>query len=169
MGSLVLGLLLLAASVSDVRSRRIPNWLTATLAVSGTVYAFATMPPPEAVVHVLGGVVVGLALWLPFWFLRLLGAGDVKLAAAAGAWLGAGGAVEAALLAALVGGLLAAVSLVRAYGGRGAVTRFSTWVLASRLTRALAPEATPQERRIPYGVALAAGAAIAVWFPGVLR
>jgi prepilin peptidase CpaA len=168
MGSLVLGLLLVAASVSDVRSRRIPNWLTATLAVSGTVYAFSTMPPPEAAVHVMGGVVVGLVLWLPFWFLRLLGAGDVKLAAAAGAWLGAGGAVEAALFGALVGGVLGVASLVRAYGARGAVTRFTAWVLTSGMTRALAPEATPQERRIPYGVALAAGAAIAAWFPGIL-
>jgi prepilin peptidase CpaA len=165
---LLFGVLLLAASISDLRSRRIPNRLTALIAVSGAAYAFTATPPPGAILYVLGGGAVGLLLWLPFWIMGKLGAGDVKLAAAAGTWLGAAGAIEAGLFAAAVGGVLAVVALVRGNGVRAAATRFGAWLFASRVTRTLAPELTPPERRIPYGVALAAGAAIAAWFPGLL-
>jgi prepilin peptidase CpaA len=168
MGGLIFGLLLLAASVSDIRSRRIPNRLTAIIAVSGMVYAFTATPPPGAIWQVLGGGAVGLLLWLPFWIMGKLGAGDVKLAAAAGTWLGATGAIEAGLFTAVVGGVLAVIALVRGNGARAAATRFGAWLFASQVTRTLAPELTPPERRIPYGVALAAGSAIAAWFPGLI-
>ena len=96
-------LLLVGACVSDLRRRRIPNHIVAALVIGGIGYALATMAPLAALQHALGGSAVGLALWLPWWLVRVLGAGDVKLAAASGAWLGAAGMVEASLLAALVG------------------------------------------------------------------
>src|SRR5687768_4090166 len=98
-------LLLAWACVSDLRTRRIPNNVVASLVLSGIGYALATMSPVVALEHALGGSAVGLTLWLPFWMARVLGAGDVKLAAAAGAWLGTGGVVEASLLGAVGGGV----------------------------------------------------------------
>jgi prepilin peptidase CpaA len=161
-------LLLVGACVSDLRSRRIPNVIVAALALSGIGYAFAMMTPQAALVHALGGSAVGLALWLPFWLLRVLGAGDVKLAAATGAWLGTAGVVEAALLGAAVGGVLAVWALTRHDGVAAGATRFGAWMLASRATRSLLPELTPKERRVPYGLAIGAGAAVAAWFPGLI-
>jgi prepilin peptidase CpaA len=164
----ILTCLLLAACVSDLRSRRIPNGLVLIIGLAGLAYALAVMPPARAIVFAFGGCVVGLAIWLPFWALRVLGAGDVKLMAAAGTWLGAAGAVEASLIAAVVGGLIAIVVLARVRSESSALARFGVWMLMSRATRSIAPELTPVERRIPYGVALAAGAAVAAWFPGLI-
>lgn len=172
MGGILAGaaftLLLAGACVSDLRSRRIPNGIVAGLLLGGIAYAFVTMTPRAALGHALGGSAVGLGLWLPFWWARVLGAGDVKLAAATGAWLGVAGVVAASLLGAVVGGGLALWALAR-HGGLGAgVTRFGAWMVASRATGALMPELTPRERRIPYGVAIAAGAAAAAWIPRLI-
>jgi prepilin peptidase CpaA len=161
-------LLLVGACWSDVRSRRIPNGIVTALALGGIGYAFATMAPLAALEHALGGTAVGLAVWLPFWLARVLGAGDVKLAAAAGAWLGVAGVVEASLFGAAAGGVLAVWALARHGGVRAGAARFGVWMLASRATGALAPELTPRERRIPYGLAIAAGAAVAAWVPGLV-
>jgi prepilin peptidase CpaA len=160
-------LLLAWACVCDLRTRRIPNGVVAALVISGIGYALATTSPLPALEHALGGSAVGLTLWLPFWMARVLGAGDVKLAAASGAWLGAGGVVEASLLAALGGGVLAIWALARHGGLVAGATRFAGWMLASRVTGRVAPELTPEERRIPYGLAIAAGAAAAAWVPGM--
>jgi prepilin peptidase CpaA len=161
-------LLLAWACVSDLRTHRIPNNVVASLVLSGIGYALATMSPVVALEHALGGSAVGLTLWLPFWMARVLGAGDVKLAAAAGAWLGTGGVVEASLLGAVAGGVLALWALARHGGLAVGATRFAGWMLASRVMGRVAPELTPRERRIPYGLAIAAGAAAAAWVPGML-
>ena len=161
-------LLLASACASDVKFRRIPNRLVAALAGVGAVYVFATMPPLTAVTHMLGGGALGLALWLPFWGIRVLGAGDVKLAAAAGVWLGMVGVLEASLIGAAVGGVLAFWALARHGGVAAGVARFGTWLVASRATGTIAPELTPRERRIPYGLAIAAGALAAAWVPGLI-
>ena len=161
-------LLLASACAFDLRVRRIPNRLVATLGGAGVLYVFATMPATTAVLHVLGGGAVGLLLWLPFWWLGVLGAGDVKLAAAAGVWLGSAGVVEASLIGAAVGGVLAFWALARQGGIAAGAARFGVWLLTSRTTGTIAPELTPKERRIPYGLAIAAGAAVAAWVPGLI-
>ena len=166
-GLLFMGLLG-SACVSDVRTRRIPNGLVITLALSGLAYSLAIMSPVGGLERALAGSAVGLALWLPFWLVRVLGAGDVKLAAASGAWLGATGIVEASLLAAAAGGILAVWALARNGGLPAAARRFGAWMITSHATRTFAPEVTPRERRVPYGVAIAAGAAVAAWFPGLI-
>ncbi len=161
-------LLLASACACDLRSRRIPNRLVAILAVVGVFYAFATTPPSIAITHVVSGGAIGLALWLPFWGMRVLGAGDVKLAAAAGVWLGSAGVLEASLLAAAAGGVLAFWALARHGGAAAGVARFGAWLIASRAAGAIGPELTPKERRVPYGLAIAAGALAAAWFPGLI-
>jgi len=167
-GGAVFTSFLLAASLADLRSRRIPNQLAGALAVVGIAHALVVLPPLVAIRFALGGGAVGLALWLPFWALKVLGAGDVKLAAAAGTWLGIAGVLEASLWAAAMGGVLAFWALARHGGVAAGVTRFGVWMLATRVTRTIVPELTPKERRIPYGVAIALGAAVAAWFPGLI-
>jgi len=76
----------LVAAILDVKSRRIPNWLTGPLFLVGLVFS--------AVNGGLNGFIEALAatvlLALPFVFLFILaggGAGDAKLTGAIGAWL----------------------------------------------------------------------------------
>jgi prepilin peptidase CpaA len=165
---IIFTLLLLAACISDVRSRRIPNRVVAALGIAGMTYVLAVMPPLPALRHTLGGGATALAVWLPFWLARVLGAGDVKLAAAAGVWLGARGVVEASLIGAAAGGILALLSLSRGGGLRTGISRFGAWMVASRALKTVMPELTPRERRIPYGLAIAAGATVAAWVPGLI-
>ena len=87
-GWLLTGLLLIAA-VSDYRTRRIPNELVLAGAAAGLLgnTLFSTLPL-DGFVTALQGLATGLAAFLPLYLLRLMGAGDVKLMAMVGAFLG---------------------------------------------------------------------------------
>lgn len=70
------------AVFTDLRARKIPNWLTVTSLLLGV--AFTDW------LHAIGGVAVGLAAFIPFFIVGWLGGGDVKLLMALGAWGGRG-------------------------------------------------------------------------------
>jgi prepilin peptidase CpaA len=98
----------LVACVFDLHSRRIPNLLTFPAAIAALLVSFVSGGLP-ALASSAGGWAIGLALWLPIYALGGMGAGDVKLIAAIGAWLGPLGAVTAALYSGIAGGVLAVV------------------------------------------------------------
>lgn len=111
--ALLVVLLVLAACI-DVRTFRIPNWLTAGGAAIGLALGAAMqwrmLGPAWAVdgfLWSLGGLAAGLVLMLPMYALRVMGAGDVKLMAMAGAFLGLGQIVQAVLCVFVAGGVLA--------------------------------------------------------------
>lgn len=79
--------MLVVASVIDVRSRRIPNWLTASIALTGLMQA-ALNGHPVSLTGSMLGLLAGLGLNIPLFALQIRGGGDVKLFAAVGAWLG---------------------------------------------------------------------------------
>jgi prepilin peptidase CpaA len=118
MHSLTIGfllLLLLAAAWSDIRSRRIPNILVFPGAIIG-VLLHALLPQEAGGLGVLGSLTgwgMGLALLLPLYLLRAMGAGDVKLMAMAGAFLGPQKTVGALVCVFLAGGVLALVAALR--------------------------------------------------------
>ena len=102
-GGIVFSAILIVAAIGDLRTRRIPNRLVAVLALLGIAYSVARAPGIPGLFQAGGGLLAGLACWLPFYVMGWLGAGDVKLYAAAGAWLGPARAVEGALVGALFG------------------------------------------------------------------
>lgn len=105
----------LAACVTDVRSRRIPNVLTFGAALAGVAF-HAAAPGGQGLVHALGGWGVGVLIFLLPFVLGGMGAGDVKLVAALGAWLGPVEALWLALYTGVAGGVMAlGVALVRGY------------------------------------------------------
>ncbi len=162
----VYAVLLGAGCVTDLRTRRIPNTLVVALAATGIVRSLVMHAWPEGALVALAGLGTGLAIWLPFWVLRMLGAGDVKFFAAGAAWLGAGSAVEGALLAAFAGGVVALGYMVLHRGVGFTVVRL---VHAVRQPQGLRNEVGRDEaRRVPYALAMAAGLLLAAWRPGTL-
>ena len=75
-----------AACATDLHDRRIPNWLTFGASAAALAVAYAT-GGQAGVQHAAGGWATGFFLFLPLFLLGGMGAGDVKLLAALGAWL----------------------------------------------------------------------------------
>jgi len=153
------GAVLLAtiAAWTDIRSRRIPNWLTVPGAVVGLAVN-VTLSRWVGLKASLLGVGLGLALLLPFVLIRSLGAGDWKLAGALGAFTGPGLLVDLLLGSIFVAGVMALVLVI--YKQRFVQTvRNIGHILFSLVMFRMPGERVsldnPQSLKIPYGVALA--------------
>jgi prepilin peptidase CpaA len=155
--------ILVTAVFWDLRSRRIPNALTLTCAVAGLVAAAVGLGSPGGAGTAALAALVGLLLWLPFYVLGVLGAGDVKLFAAASTWLTPMGSVRAALAAALFGGVLSIVWMVYARGGAFTAMRLGHAMQQPRVLTEAMPTARGTDGRVPYGVALVAGLLYEAW------
>ena len=150
-------LLSLIAGWTDLRSRRIPNWLTVPgfavgLAANGIFGGWSGLKT-----SVLGAL-VGLGLLLPFVLLRSLGAGDWKLAGALGAFAGSALLVNLLIASVFVAGLMAVGLMI--YKGRVRQTlRNIVHLLISLVTFRLPGSRVsldnPDALKVPYGVALA--------------
>jgi len=92
-----------AATVIDLRIRRVPNVLTMSVASVGLVLAMVDLGH-VTLGDALSGLFVGLAIMLPGHVLGATGAGDVKLVAAFGTLLGPVGIIEAFIRMAIAGG-----------------------------------------------------------------
>jgi prepilin peptidase CpaA len=168
LGGMAFTLLLACACLSDLLTRRIPNPLVAILMVLGLAFSAITGSLPHGIVSAVAGIVVGLLVWLPFWLLGWLGAGDVKLFAAAAAWLGPWGALEAAGIGALIGFALAVGWLGWEKGIRVAVEKSLIATIHPKILASPSVATNDRRRLVPYGIALAAGLLIAGWFPSLL-
>jgi prepilin peptidase CpaA len=165
--ALIIGLLIavLIGAWIDVRRRRIPNTLTAAAAVSALVVRGAMGFDPL----LMGFVGAGLALlvMLPLFAMGGVGGGDAKLMIAVGAFTGPGGFVVAALATAIAGGIIAIAYSVR----RGVVIPMllnlgAMFKFAVSFGKAggLSSYQDPGAVTVPYGVAIAAGSLIAIWY-----
>src|SRR5262245_23127781 len=112
---LVVAILVVAtglAAVIDLRTRRIPNTLTGSLAAVGLGLAAAQLGTVGIGGAILG-CLLGFAFMLPGNVFGATGAGDMKLFAAAGAILGPATTVRAFMFTAIAGGVLALVVALR--------------------------------------------------------
>src|SRR5271165_7417264 len=98
--------LALIAGWTDLRSRRIPNWLTVPAMLVGVALNVAVNGLAGLKTSLLG-IALGLVLLLPFVLLRALGAGDWKLAGALGAFVGPGALVDVLMGSIFVAGIMA--------------------------------------------------------------
>jgi prepilin peptidase CpaA len=154
------------AALWDLRTRRIPNVLTfgsALLAIVVHAYAGGV----TAAGWSLAGWFVGVLFFLPIFALRGMGAGDVKLLAALGAWLGPGPIVWVALFSLVAGGVIGLLVAL----GYGYLTQALTniWWMFS-YWKAEGPKPVPQVTlatqkgpRLAYAVPVFAGLMVTLW------
>lgn len=166
----ILGAYLLMAAWCDARHRRIPN----SLVLSGTLLAIAlhtALPAGDGFLaywpgglgpwESLGGLALGLLALLPLYLLRGMGAGDVKLLAMLGAFLGP---VHfwGALLFALLAGAVLSIAFAWHQGVLGAVLNNLRLMLWNATLKLGSPGAPPKfsvatATTLPFGVAIAGG------------
>jgi prepilin peptidase CpaA len=150
----------------DIRTRRIPQALTLGGAAAGLMFHLATGGWSAGATSAAGWG-LGLAVFLVPFILGGLGAGDVKLVAALGAWLGPGDVVWLALYTGIAGGVLAlAFSAVTGYLSRALG---NIWLLLVHWrvngVRPLA-ELTLEHGagpRLAYAVPILAGTMVTLW------
>lgn len=142
-----------AAVISDLSSRRVPNVLVALMFAAGiAAQVTAASTVGDGLRAGLGGAGVGLLMLLPFYVLGGMGAGDVKLLAATGAFLGLPGALLAGLFT-LGAGAVLGLSVVVCH-----LLRTSS--MARCLVEAAPTDGAPTQ--LPYSLAISIGALGAV-------
>ena len=148
------------ATFTDLRSRRIPNWLVLPFLASGLVVSTWLHGWP-GLGHSLAGMLLGGVLFGLIAMLGGMGMGDVKLAAAIGAWIGPGQLVTALVVTGIAGGVLA-VGWAIAGGFLGELFSGAGDLVLGMRQRGLRPHpelvlANPLTRKMPYAPAIAIG------------
>jgi prepilin peptidase CpaA len=156
----------LAGCIADVKTRRIPNVLTFG-AAAGALGFHLALGGWAGLGSAAAGWLVGAALFFPLFALRGLGAGDVKLLAALGAWLGPSQTVWLAAFSAIAGGILAlGVALATGYTKQafsnvwGLLGYWKVMGLKPHPGMTLDAPGTP---KVPYALPIAAGLVMTLW------
>lgn len=148
--------LVTVAAVFDIRSHRIPNWLT--YPAWGLGLAFGALGGLDGMLNSLAGFA---AAFIPLFLMFIggsVGGGDVKLMGGVGALLGFPAGLNALISAILVGGFFAAIILL--WQGRLIpILRFAAANAWSKISRIPPAVDSPPERKdaFPFGVAIALG------------
>jgi len=148
------------ATFTDLRSRRIPNWLVfpfmiAGIAVSGWLHGW------HGIGQSLSGLALGGLAFGVFCFMGGMGMGDVKLCAAIGSWIGPAQLLPALVLIALAGGVMA-IGWAIAGGFVGELFTGTGDLMARVKQHGLSPHPelvldNPKARKMPYAPAIAIG------------
>ena len=151
------------ATITDLRSRRIPNWLVLPFLCTGIVVSVG-VHGWHGLGQSLGGAYLGLAIYGVLFWMGGMGAGDVKLCAAIGAWVGPQQLILALVITGMAGGVMVfcwailggflkelfsgASDLAFGWKGRGGVCDPEMVI------------ANPLKRKMPYAPAIAVGTLI---------
>ncbi|HEY6826554.1 MAG TPA: A24 family peptidase [Gemmatimonadaceae bacterium] len=157
---LPLGVCLLIAIAWDVARRRVPNLVTGAVALLGMAAQLVDKGGWSALSGLAAAALSLLVLYRP-WAARALGGGDVKMAAAVAIWVGLGSMFQYALAVAAVGGV---VGLVMYFvSGKSIRANIKANLQLAVLQQTFpSVEQRPARLRLPYGIAIAAGAAFAL-------
>jgi len=149
----------LTAGVTDLRWRRIPNWLTYPAAPLAIALHAIAGGWPEAKVS-LEGFGIAFAVFLVFFLLRGLGGGDLKLAAALGALVGVHHLADVIIAVLLINALLAIVLIIAKRRIWRTLRNIGRLIAAFFRLHLPAKDLTidnPEAIKVPFGVAAAIG------------
>ncbi len=155
-------IVLAVATFTDLRSRRIPNWLVVPFLVAG-IAASSWFQGWTGLGHSLEGLALGAAIYGALNLFGGMGMGDVKLVAAIGAWIGPAQLGLALVMTAMAGGLIAL-----GWAGCWYVGKWFKSLARARTTdgqEILVPgsesaQANPLGKKMPFAPAIAIGTLI---------
>ena len=153
----------------DLRTYRIPNFLTIGAALAGLIFQ-AAFYGLNGLGSGLLGLLLGFFLLFPVYLMGGMGAGDVKALAALGAWLGPSLTLMLFIYMAIAGGLVALGVLL--YKGllwvkiRQGWSYLISWILVRPTGLSPGPAPKAEVKGIPYGVAIALGMVVLFWRGG---
>jgi prepilin peptidase CpaA len=158
----IVSVILVEAAVIDGLKLRVPNWLTFHLALGGLAFGAWSHGVP-GFLWALAGMTVGLATLLPLYAIGGMGAGDVKLMAGVGAWMGPAVTIWAFATSAVVGGVMALAMVawsgqfIRHWVQLQAIGHEILTVRNPEKLAATAAARKPTMMLLPYGIPLAVG------------
>ncbi|QDU14891.1 Type IV leader peptidase family protein [Gimesia maris] len=166
-------IVLIYAAYIDGKELRVPNWITYPMVLSGLIYMTWTGGPAGLGWGLLG-MVVGLATLLPLYSVGGMGAGDVKLMAGIGAWLGVKITFYAFCVTTVVGAVMAVAMVLyrkKFYKHLGqAIMILDEWrsVKNPRELSRIAKERKPTMFLLPYGIPICIGSIAYFFYAGLL-
>lgn len=158
----MVSVVLVVAAVIDGRQLKVPNWLTFPMILSGwlasgIIYGWGGLGAS------LWGTAIGLGLLLPAYAIGGMGAGDVKLLAGVGAWVGASQTFWAFIVSAIIGAIIAVVMVAVSRKWQhhqkqffGILSEILVIRSPSKLSE-IAAERKPTMMLLPYGIPIAIG------------
>lgn len=164
---------LVVAAVIDGKTLRVPNWLNFPFIISGWAYGLIAGGLP-GLGYSLVGTVVGMMLLLVLRNLGGMGAGDVKLLAGVGAWLGVKTTLYAFASTSIVGGVMALAMIAWTGNWFKHYAMFrkiaEEWLQIRRPSTlaAIARERKPRMLLLPYAIPMATGSILYFVFAGLL-
>jgi prepilin peptidase CpaA len=164
---------LVVAAYIDGKQLKVPNWITFPMIASGWVFNLAMFGWEGLGISLLG-TVVGLALLMPAYAIGGMGAGDVKLLAGVGAWMGSSVTFYAFCASAIIGGVIALGMIVYRKAWSHHKSQFLT--ILNEITTVGSPTelATIAAARkssmllLPYGIPIAIGTIAYLFWTGML-
>ena len=169
----VVSAVMIWAAWIDGKELRVPNWLTFPMVLTGLIYG-TCVGGWQGLGFALLGMCVGLLTMLPIYSVGGMGAGDVKLMAGLGAWLGYEVAFNAFLWTVIVGAIMALIMV--AYTGEWKkhygnfliiMTEFMTIRDPKKLSE-LAAERKPTMFLLPYGIPMTIASIAYFFYAGML-
>src|SRR5271157_150744 len=152
--------LLAMATVVDIHSRRIPNWLVLPFLAAGVMVNTAGYGV-RGLGRSMGGIALAIAVTGALCWLRGMGMGDLKLCAAVGGWVGPGQLGVALVATGIAGGVLALIWAV-CHGCLRESLEGASDLVSAFSTKGIHPHPSlvldhPSARTMPYAPAIAIG------------
>lgn len=164
---------LVVAAVIDGAILKVPNWLTFPFILCGWLH-WTIQDGMSGLGWSLLGTFVGMMLLLVLRNVGGMGAGDVKLLAGVGAWLGTVVTLYAFAATAVVGGVMAFIMILRSGQwekhlamAHQILHEWKTVKSPEKLAK-IARERKPTMYLLPYGIPMAIGSIIYFAFAGML-
>lgn len=157
----------------DGKQLRVPNWLTFPMVLSGLIYG-TCVGGWEGLGASLLGMFVGLITMLPIYAVGGMGAGDVKLMAGLGAWLGWNVAFNAFIWTVFTGAIMAIIMVAysgewkKHYGQFLMIWNEWTTIRDPKKLSEIAAERKPRMYLLPYGIPMTVASIAYFFWSGML-